>query len=414
MESPDTLVGTTVAGRYRVGALIDRGGTCAVYRADDEKQGQLVAIKVLPAALAAQPDLARRFQREITSARRIDHPNVIQIRDSGSLADGALYMVMELLDGKSLRKVMAGGKLEIARALGIARQILVPLERAHGMGIVHRDVKPDNVMIVDGDVAKLFDFGIASNDRAAEKLTAAGVAFGTPEYISPEMAMGLAVDGRADVYAVGVMLFELVSGKLPFRATEPAALLRAHLSEPAPPLRSVAPDAPAELEALILRAMQKTPEGRFASAQEMIGAVDQILGAILAKKTDSKESKTGAANNAAKSRLPLLVGGALAVIALAGAGWWWLAGSENAPLPETGPIPRHVRMLEAGRTCGERKLALMQLLDRQDPTLLPILKRARDRGAANNCMMRELHNAIRSLEPPPPGSQPAAPGIQPR
>jgi serine/threonine-protein kinase len=320
----ESLLGIIVGGRYRVESLIGEGGLCYVYRAVDARTEKHVALKVLPAARAQKPELASRFQREITTGKRIVHPNVTAISDSGTLEDGALFLVMELLEGRSLDEVLERGRLEAGRAVALARQLLGALGVAHKLGITHRDVKPENIFLVDVggvETVKLLDFGIALNDRAAVKLTAAGVAFGTPEYISPEMAMGLPVDPRADLYSVGVVLFQMVAGRLPFPEKEPARLLKAHVNDQAPRARAVAPDAniPPALDAAIARALEKLPSARFPSAEEMIAALD-------------------AAASGPRSRAPALVAAAIA-LAIVGVGvWFWIAHREpEVPPPEPPP-----------------------------------------------------------------------------
>jgi serine/threonine-protein kinase len=277
------LIGKLIANRYLVGEVLGVGGVCTVYRGEDLRKQQDVAIKVLPADKAQVKEFAARFQREVTTAKRIDHPNVAAVVDNGELPGGGLFLVMELLKGKLLSNVLGDGRLPMQRALVIARQMLVGLSRAHELGVVHRDVKPDNVMLIDVgslETVKLFDFGIASNDRAAMKLTVPGTAFGTPEYIAPEQAMGLEVDPRADLYGVGVVLFEMLCGRLPFVCKDDIAYLRAHIKEPAPRPSQVAPDAklPAALDALVVRVLDKDPEKRFKDAAEMIAAIDVVAG----------------------------------------------------------------------------------------------------------------------------------------
>jgi len=278
------LVGKLVANRYLVGEALGAGGLCTVYRAEDLRKQSEVALKVLPADKAKIKEFAARFQREVTTSKRIDHPNVATVSDSGELPDGGMFLVMELLKGTLLSNVEhEGGRLPVARALVIARQMLVGLGRAHELGVVHRDVKPHNVMLINVgglEMVKLFDFGIASNERAAIKLTVPGTAFGTPEYIAPEQAMGQDVDARADLYGVGVVLFEMLCGRLPFVCKDDIAFLRAHIKEPPPAPSSVAPDAkiPAAVDALVLRALDKNPDKRFANASEMIAAIDAAAG----------------------------------------------------------------------------------------------------------------------------------------
>jgi len=368
------LVGTTVGGRYKIESLLGTGGMCSVYRATDGKEKKSVALKVLPAASAQDAELARRFQREITTGRRIDHPNVVAIWDAGDLPDGGRFLVMELLEGHSLSHALHAGRMPAPRALGIARQMLVGLGKAHALGIAHRDIKPDNIFLV-GDTVKLLDFGIASNERAAEKLTAAGVAFGTPEYISPEMAMGLPTDARSDIYSVGVVLFQMLSGRLPFVDSDPKALLRAHAHEAAPSLTAVVPDAhiPEALAKIVARALEKLPEDRYQSAAAMQGALDAIVAADRAARE-------------AKARKRRLTFATLFLLALAaGTTAFWLSRQDRTAL-------------ETGATCADRKAALVEQRAKANQTLLPALRRARDRGRANDCMQKELRSLIHDLE----------------
>jgi eukaryotic-like serine/threonine-protein kinase len=277
------LVGKLIANRYLVGEVLGAGGLCTVYHGEDLRKQVDIAIKVLPPDKAKIKEYASRFQREVTTSKRIDHPNVAAVIDSGELPDGGLFLVMELLKGTLLSNALSGGRLPPARALVIARQMLVGLGRAHELGVVHRDVKPHNVMLIDVnglETVKLFDFGIASNERAAIKLTVPGTAFGTPEYIAPEQAMGLDVDARADLYAVGVVLFEMLCGRLPFVCKDDIAFLRAHIKDPPPKPSSVARDAKISgaVDALVLRALDKDPEKRFANATDMIAAIDSAAG----------------------------------------------------------------------------------------------------------------------------------------
>jgi serine/threonine-protein kinase len=325
----EPLVGTTVAGRYEIRALLGRGGMGGVYRAHDRKTDTLVALKLLPAERAAAPEHAARFQREATTGKRITHPNVVTVFDKGELPDGSLYLTMELLEGRSLADELDAGPMPYPRAIRLTDQILHGLQAAHELGIAHRDVKPDNVVLVQRDgreIAKVVDFGIASNERAAFKLTAAGVAFGTPEYLSPEMSMGLAVDARADQYAVGVMLYQLVTGRLPFSHRDHKQLLAAHAYEAPPPPRKVAPNAriPAALEAAILRALAKLPEERFPTARAMREALLTCL---------PQPQRRG-------SRVLLL---ALAAALSALAGWWLWQRSAVEPPSSAAPAKKHRR-----------------------------------------------------------------------
>jgi eukaryotic-like serine/threonine-protein kinase len=314
-QRSDQLQGKLIANRYLVTGVLGAGGLCVVYRGEDLRHERDVAIKVLPPEKARIGEFASRFQREVTTAKRLDHPNIAAISDSGTVDDGGLFLIMELLKGTLLSNVLEKGPLPAARALVIARQILVALGEAHRIGVIHRDVKPSNVMLVDVnglETVKLFDFGIAANERAAVKLTAAGTAFGTPEYISPEMAMGQKVDPRADLYGVGVVLFEMVTGRLPFVRADGIEYLRAHINEQPPRASEVAPArVTARLDGLLARALEKSPDKRFSSTDAMIAAVDRVGG-----------------HRPLEARGPtwkVFAFATAAVAAAAAASWWWLA-----------------------------------------------------------------------------------------
>jgi serine/threonine-protein kinase len=305
----DLLVpGSILGGRYRVDRRVGEGGAGMVYRAEHLVLRQPVAIKVLRAGVAAIPEMGKRFLREVTVAARLDHPNVVTMHDSGRLDDGSLYYVMEFLDGESLAALNRRGRLPLARAVDLACQLLDALGHAHARGVVHRDVKPDNVVLVrrgDAEVVKLVDFGLASDEEATEKLTATGIAFGTPEYLSPEMATGKHLDGRADLYAVGVMLFEMLSGRRPFEDPNPAALLRAHAVAPVPSPSALAPEAaiPPAVESLILRSLAKSPADRPATAAQFKQAL--LHAAPVAVEARTGDGATEMATLASSSRRAL-------------------------------------------------------------------------------------------------------------
>ena len=293
MEQPgtDPLVGRLIGDRYQVLAPLGRGGMGAVYRVEHTMMKKELALKLLHPELSRLDEVAKRFEREAEAAARLDHPNIIGVTDFGRTADGQLFLVMELLNGPSLAQLIrpggeAGRPLGVQRSVAILRQVLRALDAAHARGIVHRDLKPDNIVLIerDGepDFVKLLDFGIAkitspSNDSSSkETLTQAGVVFGTPEYLSPEQAMGEEADGRADLYAAGVMLFEMLTGRRPFESASKVEILSKHLTVPPPRMRDVAPDAgiPDALERVVERALAKKREERFASAAEFLSALD--------------------------------------------------------------------------------------------------------------------------------------------
>jgi serine/threonine protein kinase len=291
-EDPGRLVHTVIDDRYRLTSLVGRGGMGSVFLAEHVTIRRPVALKLLQPSLAAIPELARRFEREAAAIGRIDHPNCVTVSDFGRLDDGSLYLVMEYLDGRSLaRAIEAEGRIAARRALHIARHVLRGLGHAHQAGIVHRDVKPDNVILVhqDGvpDFAKVLDFGIAhftdggprETGDADDRLTQAGIAFGTPAYMSPEQAVGDPVDARSDLYSTTVMLFEMIAGRTPFVADEKLELLGMHASRPPPRLSEVRPDVlvPAELDRLIEVGLAKRPADRFPSAEVYIAAIEECL-----------------------------------------------------------------------------------------------------------------------------------------
>jgi serine/threonine protein kinase len=228
----DPLIGAVVGERYRIVSRIGVGGMGAVYRAEHTMMRRDLAIKVLLTELGGREEFARRFEREAESASRLAHPNIITVTDFGRTPDGLPFLAMEFLAGDSLTSAIKQGPLSRERALGIIRQILRALDHAHAAGIVHRDLKPDNIMLVerDGqrDVVKILDFGIAKVTQPAsghEALTQAGVIFGTPEYLSPEQALGESVDARADLYAAGVILFEMLAGRRPFESEDKVRII---------------------------------------------------------------------------------------------------------------------------------------------------------------------------------------------
>jgi tetratricopeptide (TPR) repeat protein len=282
----DPFIGAVVGERYRIVSRIGIGGMGAVYRAEHTMMRRDLAIKVLLPDLSGKEEFARRFEREAESASRLDHPNIITVTDFGRTAEGSLFLAMEFLAGTSLSAAIAAGPMPVPRALAIIRQILRALDHAHAAGVVHRDLKPENIMLVerDGnrDVVKILDFGIAkvtepqSGMPGREALTQAGVIFGTPEYLSPEQALGEAVDPRADVYAAGIILFEMLAGRRPFESEDKVKIISMHLAHAPPRIREVNPavDLSIPLEQAVLQALEKSRDHRFASAVAFLQALE--------------------------------------------------------------------------------------------------------------------------------------------
>jgi serine/threonine-protein kinase len=284
-EAGASLVGTVLAGRYRIEHLLGSGGMGSVYRAEHVLMRKACAVKVLHREMTQVKEVVARFEREAVAAARIEHPNVATATDFGQLENGSFYLVLEFIEGKSLSQLIADtGPLPEQRALLITRQIADALAAAHGAGIVHRDLKPDNVMLVskDGaaDFVKVLDFGIAKikleepgPDQQA--LTRLNTVMGTPEYMSPEQARGEPVDHRADLYTVGVILYEMLAGTSPFRHEEFVVVLTRKLTEDAPPLPE---HVSAGTRELVGRLLQRVPDDRPGTAAEVVARVDSILG----------------------------------------------------------------------------------------------------------------------------------------
>ena len=263
-----------IAGRYAVGAELGRGGMARVVAARDLRLHRAVAIKLLPADPPTDPASRQRFIREARAAASFSHPHAVAVFDAGD-ADGVLYLVMELVDGPSLASVLGGHRqLEIDEAVRIADQVLQALGAAHRAGIVHRDVKPGNVLITSDGAAKLADFGIAKRlDDLAAKVTATGQFIGTPTYLAPEQVAGQPATAATDLYSTGVLLFEMLAGGPPFDAGTPMATALAHRDAPVPDVRARRPDVPTTVAETVRRAMAKDPAARFASAEQMRAAL---------------------------------------------------------------------------------------------------------------------------------------------
>ncbi len=275
----DPYVGKLVAGKYQVERLLGEGGMGKVYKATQQPLDKPVVLKVLRQQLHGDASLVARFQREARAASRLSHPNSIQVTDFGQMEDGALYIAMEYLEGKDLGALLAEtGPLPEDRIVHIMSQVLSALADAHDAHIIHRDLKPENIMVVprrdDPDFVKVLDFGIAKIQDPADSpdavaLTQQGLVCGTPEYMSPEQARGEPLDPRSDLYAVGVILFQLACGKLPFWAETSVGIVTKHLVEQPPRPREINPALSPAFEAIILRCLSKDPAGRPASAEAL-------------------------------------------------------------------------------------------------------------------------------------------------
>jgi DNA-binding response OmpR family regulator len=273
----DVVVGTVLADRYQLEAPLGAGAFGTVYRARHLDLDAPVAVKVLQASVAQKPEALARFRREGISACRIRHPNAVGVTDFGVTPGGVAFLVMEFLEGRSLRDVLdEAGALAPRRSAEILIPVCSVLADAHAAGIVHRDIKPSNIFLQStprGDVPKVLDFGIAKLVRdaaASDQITLEGVILGTPIYMAPERFQpGRPYDGRSDVYSVGVMLYQMLSGRLPFVGPEkdPLAVVRMHLTVPAPPILALRPDLPPTMAEVVMRTLQKDPEARPTAAE---------------------------------------------------------------------------------------------------------------------------------------------------
>lgn len=264
------MIGRSLQNRYYIEAELGRGGMGVVYRAHDTLLDRAVAVKVL-SDLGLSSDGRARLLREAQAAARLNHPNIVTVHDAGE-ADGLPFIVMELVEGKSLQSYRPAALDEM---LSIAGQVCAALEHAHVHGIIHRDLKPENVLMVPDGLTKLTDFGLARSAFAASRLTEEGVIIGTVFYLAPEQALGQEIDGRADLYALGVMLYELTTGQLPFTGDDPLTVITQHLHSPVIPPRQHAPDLPSACESVILKLLAKRPDDRFETAADVQRALTE-------------------------------------------------------------------------------------------------------------------------------------------
>ncbi len=354
-EQGDPLVGRTIDGRYRVEGVLGEGGMGLVYRSKHIVLGKPLAIKVLRPDVSRDEEIITRFRQEAQSASSIGNQHIIDISDFGTLPDGSTYFVMEFLDGSDLTKVIENQQpIAPARVVHIAKQLCAALGAAHEIGIVHRDLKPDNIYLIkrggDPDFVKVLDFGIAKVGGSSSKLTRAGQVFGTPHYMSPEQCSGSGVDHRTDIYAIGVILYEMVTGQVPFDADNLMGILTKHLyEEPQPPSQHRA-DIPPELEQVVLRCMSKSTEQRYQTMQELLDDLLRIEQGIAPMPMPPRMDPTGSFRQSAvqgalpaepppaKSKLPLVLGGFFLVLALGGGGAGYALLSKPDEAPVTPPV----------------------------------------------------------------------------
>jgi len=360
-------------GPYEVRGLLGKGGAGAVYLAEEPSLERRVAVKTLPAHLADDADVVARFQREARALAQLRHPNLVHIYTVGE-HEGRPYFAMEYVRGYTLRSVVKNaGRFPPERAIHITAQVLSALDKVHGAGIVHRDVKSGNIIIDEDGRAVLMDFGLARREQDA-RLTADHTVLGTPEYMSPEQAKGAAVDTRADLYSLGIVLYEMLTGSPPFRGKSAFEVLRQHIEASVPAPSAAAPGGSPELDAVVARAVAKAPEDRYPSARDMGTALSEVhpdpalAGLLEGAETEPTVrtalsrpdlASTVTLNAAGRRRRRLRIAAAILLAALTGL-IMVLAWPRLEPLPAPG---RRVEILRRGAEPVRGTLMAIEFLD---------------------------------------------------
>ncbi len=283
MNTNDPFVGKVIDGRYEIQARVGEGGMGVVYKARQISIDRVIALKMLNQQMANDPTWVQRFYQEAKACSRLQHPNTIRMFDFGQTTDGRLFMTMEFLDGISLRQALENGPLAPHRVIKILIQCCASLAEAHSIGIIHRDIKPDNVFLLNmagsPDFVKLLDFSVAKLLEGDRMKTQAGVVFGTPQYMSPEQGRGLPLDARSDLYALGILAFEMLTGNVPFNDDNPMTVIQMHLHGGVPPMSQ---NVPPSVQQIVRRALEKEASRRFQSAGEMMQQCQQVFAEVTA------------------------------------------------------------------------------------------------------------------------------------
>ena len=392
----DPLLGRVLQGRYRLTDRLGQGGMGTVYRAVHTLMDKPLAVKILRGELATDADAVARFHREARSASRLDHDHCIRVNDFGQTEDGLLYLAMELLEGRSLGQRIVESRMSVTEAASTAQAIALALEHAHEAGVIHRDLKPDNVFLAQRsrgrEIVKVLDFGLAklaSDSGKSRSITRDGTIFGTPEYMAPEQAQGEALDNRTDLYSLGVLLYRLATGELPFRGDTFVAVLTKHVREAPRPPREVNPAIPPGLEAVILRCMEKRSADRYASASEVAEAlaplvprrdntgqtaqlrtvppiVPPIAPVVAATSTESFDGELAPPRHTGARSLALVL---VALVLAGGAAAWWSRRAPPSPLPTESAEVRQIRALVA-RGELDAAAAQIEVLHRQGESVV--------------------------------------------
>jgi serine/threonine-protein kinase len=289
---PDLSTGDVIDGRYKVLSRLGAGGMADVFLAEDLQLGRKVAVKLLHRRFAEDPDFVERFRREAQAAAGLQHPNVVSVYDRGAY-DGTYYIAMEYLPGRSLKQLIRqDAPLDPIQAIDLATQILRAARFAHRRGVIHRDLKPHNVIVDDGGHAKVTDFGIAR--AGASDMTETGSIMGTSQYLSPEQAQGLSVGATSDLYSVGIVLYEMLTGRVPFDAESAVTIALKHVAEAPPPPSHYNPSIPPELEQVILWTLNKNPQDRPTDADQLITVLEQVKDAIASRERGQQTASMAA------------------------------------------------------------------------------------------------------------------------
>ena len=348
------LVGQLLDNRYQVTSLLARGGMATVYLATDTRLDRIVALKVMHPHLASDPGFVARFQREARSAARLSHPHVVGVYDQGE-SDGQVYLAMEYIPGRTLRDVLNDyGPLTLEQALVLLDPVVEALDAAHNAGFVHRDIKPENVLISDDGRVKVADFGLARAVASSETTQTAGMIIGTVTYLSPEQVERGDADARSDIYSTGILLFEMITAKVPHSGESPLSIAYQHVNADVPPPTSVRPDLPKEADALVLAATKRDPALRYQSAHEFLADIRRVRkllpqprpfvdvrDTLVVSRTTGQTPKGEFTPRefpvrAPRKKGPLVALGLVVGVALAAfAGWWLAAGpGNNIPTPD--------------------------------------------------------------------------------
>jgi len=365
-KAADPMIGKVVAGRYRLEARAGEGGMGVVYRARHVLIDRVVALKLIRPDLRGETHLRAWMLREARAANRVDHAHIIDIHDIGETEDGELYLVMEYLVGTPLSAELARGPMPIARGVDILEQMCAALARAHDLGVVHRDLKSDNILLTQRggrkDFVKILDFGLAAIARDP-RLAPKGAVFGTPEYMSPEQARGEEAGPQSDLYALGVLFFEMLTGQLPFRANDRETLLEMQRSQPPPRPRSIRPDAHAQGEAIVMRLLEKDVRKRYRDAHHL-----------------QEEMK------ALQRSLPTQA--------------WEIDGAEHVPAPPPPPPPQSAGVIEWASRAAlfARMVSRAYPAGNAPPEIMNALAQVWDLAARANRLEGEVASYTRKLE----------------